>query len=208
MSCLKRNSRSRTLVKEIHAVSSLKDLSVLSQWLTLCLSLAGSVLTQTFANLDTPSTLQNVQMSPLGSGMDGASHEHVDYVADPEQPVIDRRSSSDLDSPSQSPITQNGDGGLSSDSSLDVDAEGSVDADYDADTPVQTMDDLSHSVRSASEESTKAGKRKLGVEDDDYMRNDPELYGLRRSVSRHVCCKCPHANQFFQRVVLVHRTRS
>ncbi|KAI4180548.1 MAG: hypothetical protein L6R41_007174, partial [Letrouitia leprolyta] len=68
-------------------------------------------------------------------------------------------------------------------SSPDEDAIGYDDEDYD-------MDDYSAPVvqpptrdsRSSSPTSSKLGKRKASVEEDDFMLNDPELYGLRRSV--------------------------
>ena len=74
--------------------------------------------------------------------------------------------------------------GTSVEPSNDEDALGSDDPDYDngAPPPVNTLspgDDPS-----SSQESPRQRKRKAGNEPDDYILNDPELYGLRRSVSQ------------------------
>ena len=52
-------------------------------------------------------------------------------------------------------------------------------ADTSTDTPTSRdgVDD-----RSASHDSRRASKRKITLEDDEYIANNPELYGLRRSV--------------------------
>lgn len=66
------------------------------------------------------------------------------------------------------------------------DAPGSDDGDYDMEDtpPPAAAAALSTSSRRSSSSQT-LGKRKSGVDEDDYMLNDPELYGLRRSV-RHL----------------------
>ncbi|KAK4547352.1 hypothetical protein LTR36_001008 [Oleoguttula mirabilis] len=65
----------------------------------------------------------------------------------------------------------------------DEDAPGEEDEEYDADTPPPGQSDGMRHDRSLSEESTRPGKRKpdLDVDDDEYMKENPELYGLRRS---------------------------
>ena len=71
-----------------------------------------------------------------------------------------------------------------SDSSPDEDAVGSDDADYELDnSPPPAVQPAPRNSRSSSETSSTSGKRKASVEDDDFMLADPELYGLRRSVS-------------------------
>ena len=63
----------------------------------------------------------------------------------------------------------------------DEDAPGEEDADYDAESPPPEAG-MRHD-RSLSEESTRPGKRKSEeVDDDDFIKQNPELYGLRRSV--------------------------
>ncbi|KAL8839095.1 MAG: hypothetical protein Q9170_001877 [Blastenia crenularia] len=69
-----------------------------------------------------------------------------------------------------------------SQSSHDDDALGSDDAEYEMDDfPAPAVQPPSRRSASSSPASSKLGKRKASVEDDDYMMNDPELYGLRRS---------------------------
>lgn len=68
-------------------------------------------------------------------------------------------------------------------SSHDEDALGSDDPDYNMATPPVGDTRFGREARSSSEDSPRQRKRKAGLEPDDYMLNDPELYGLRRSVS-------------------------
>ena len=67
------------------------------------------------------------------------------------------------------------------------DALGSDDGDYDIMDPSQRPQAANPSAspnsRSSSGGSRVLGKRKAGAEEDEFMLNDPELYGLRRSVS-------------------------
>ena len=73
--------------------------------------------------------------------------------------------------------------GMSNESSHEEDALGSDDPDYDMGTPPAANAGSPGDMRSSSQDSPRQRKRKAGVEPDDYMLNDPELYGLRRSVS-------------------------
>ncbi|KAF2153060.1 hypothetical protein K461DRAFT_293353 [Myriangium duriaei CBS 260.36] len=59
------------------------------------------------------------------------------------------------------------------------DAEGEDDADYDADSPPE--EDNIRPASHSSHSSIRPGKRKASVDEDDYMMQNPELYGLRRS---------------------------
>lgn len=68
-------------------------------------------------------------------------------------------------------------------SSQDEDAVGSDDPDYDMATPPTGNAGPYRDDRSSSQDSPRQRKRKAGPEHEDYMLNDPELYGLRRSVS-------------------------
>ena len=74
------------------------------------------------------------------------------------------------------------------DSSHEDDAVGSDDGDFDIETPPPAKPDMALEEPSSSEESQKHGKRKTGVEQDEFMMNNPELYGLRRSVSPSWTC--------------------
>ena len=69
--------------------------------------------------------------------------------------------------------------------SQDEDALGSDDPDYNMDTPPQQNAESSRDARSTSQDSPRQRKRKAVPEKEDFIRDDPELYGLRRSVSGH-----------------------
>lgn len=101
-----------------------------------------------------------------------------------------------LDTPNASntlPNSKQNDGGKngqvrdSDDESLqDEDAVGSDDPDYDMATPPAGNAESFGEDRSPSQDSPRQRKRKAGSEHEDYMLNNPELYGLRRSVSQRL----------------------
>ncbi|KAL9104272.1 MAG: hypothetical protein Q9163_000768 [Psora crenata] len=68
------------------------------------------------------------------------------------------------------------------DLSHDEDALGSDDPDYNMDTPPHQAES-SREDRSMSQDSPRQRKRRTGIENDDFILNDPELYGLRRSMN-------------------------
>ncbi|KAK4508468.1 hypothetical protein PRZ48_002207 [Zasmidium cellare] len=63
----------------------------------------------------------------------------------------------------------------------DEDAPGEEDADFDEASPPPGQADAAHNAASSSESSSRSGKRKAEVDDEEYMKQNPELYGLRRS---------------------------
>ncbi|KAK0364071.1 ATP-dependent DNA helicase Hrp3 [Friedmanniomyces endolithicus] len=63
----------------------------------------------------------------------------------------------------------------------DDDAPGEEDADYDVESPPLEQSGAKEHDRSTSEDSMKPGKRKSDADDDEFMKQNPELYGLRRS---------------------------
>ena len=71
----------------------------------------------------------------------------------------------------------------------DEDAPGEEDADYEMASPTQEAADEMQRDRSlsSSEEDVRSGKRKPEVDDEEYMKQNPELYGLRRSVRTLHC---------------------
>ena len=90
-------------------------------------------------------------------------------------------------------VSNNEQGGLAEDGRLlesdiptsqDEDALGSDDPDYNRATPPEGIDAYGRDARSSSQDSPAQQKRKAGIEPDDFIRHDPELYGLRRSVSQ------------------------
>ena len=64
---------------------------------------------------------------------------------------------------------------------LDVDM-GSDDADFEVDSPALDIS-AARDARSSSEESRRPPRQKARIEDDEEIMNNPELYGIRRSVS-------------------------
>ncbi|KAF9696258.1 hypothetical protein EKO04_006107 [Ascochyta lentis] len=68
-----------------------------------------------------------------------------------------------------------------SDSSDDVDAEGEADGDYDSESPPPEQAESDDARSSVSQESSRPFKRKASPEGGDYITQNPELYGLRRS---------------------------
>lgn len=63
------------------------------------------------------------------------------------------------------------------------DAPGEDDADFDDDAPLHDDAEGMRHDRSSSEDSVRPAKRKAeDVDDEEYMKQNPELYGLRRSV--------------------------
>lgn len=66
--------------------------------------------------------------------------------------------------------------------SSEDEAQASDDADYDLEeSPAPSQSDANRESRSTSHESRRVPKRKAVVEEDEYIRENPELYGLRRS---------------------------
>ncbi|KAF1915035.1 hypothetical protein BDU57DRAFT_410203, partial [Ampelomyces quisqualis] len=91
--------------------------------------------------------------------------------------------SSDVDAPGED-YDDDEPAAVDSDSSADVDAEGEPDADYDSDSPPSEHAPSSRAQSVSSQESSRPLKRKASTsaDKDDYMTQNPELYGLRRSV--------------------------
>lgn len=65
----------------------------------------------------------------------------------------------------------------------DADAEGEPDGDYDSESPPPARANGVRSQSLTSGGSSRSRKRKASVEEDEYITQNPELYGLRRSVS-------------------------
>ena len=78
------------------------------------------------------------------------------------------------------------------------DAVGSDDGDFDMETPPLADADSPGDARSSSQDSRRNGKRKAGADHDDYMLENPELYGLRRSVSNGLRCPYPQCYNIFE----------
>ena len=70
-----------------------------------------------------------------------------------------------------------------SEDSEDGDDKVSDNDDLDAEEDIRVVTQHPRIDRSLSHDSRRPTKRKLGIEDDEYIKANPELYGLRRSVS-------------------------
>lgn len=125
----------------------------------------------------------NGRLSPLmthASLADSPSQHSDSDVSDSDPPVADEPAS-DADAPEDEPVHDE-DVAAASDSSEDVDAEGEPDGDYDSDSPPSEQAESDDAQSPKSQDSGRPLKRKASTEKEDYMTQNPELYGLRRSV--------------------------
>lgn len=96
--------------------------------------------------------------------------ESIDAIEEPTE--VPQEEQSFMEDAAQDMITSESDG--------EEDAEGEEDDDFQS--PVHDEDNTRRASTS-SEDSTRPSKRKAAsAEDDDFMTQNPELYGLRRSV--------------------------
>ena len=68
-------------------------------------------------------------------------------------------------------------------SSSEEEVEVERDGDFDPESPLRAEPNGDHDDGSTSHDSHRPSKRKATAEDDEFIVNNPELYGLRRSVS-------------------------
>jgi chromodomain-helicase-DNA-binding protein 1 len=109
-----------------------------------------------------------------------SSSQHSDNDQSDTQEAAAVDQASDVDAPGEE-YDEDDEVAAASDSSEDVDAEGEPDGDYDSESPPSEQAE-SDRARSSSEESRRPPKRKASSEKEDYIEQNPELYGLRRSV--------------------------
>lgn len=112
------------------------------------------------------------ERAPTESDLSDAHHEPADDS-----------SHAPSHSPRNLPIHANGEMDVSESDEPTPD-HASEDAEFDMEeSPPSQHDDVAE-ARSTSSDSSRAPKRKAAnVDEDDFMRANPELYGLRRSVS-------------------------
>lgn len=78
-----------------------------------------------------------------------------------------------------------------SDPSEAEDGDASEDGDFDVDdSPAIAPSHNYQADRSSSHDSRRPPKRKQAIEDDEFIKANPELYGLRRSVLPTRCVPC------------------
>ncbi|KAF2706596.1 chromodomain helicase-like protein [Pleomassaria siparia CBS 279.74] len=127
-------------------------------------------------------SLTNGHSSPLAicvtTADDLSAHSDSD-LSDAKDAIVEDRSS-DEDAPGEVE-DEDDEMAVDSDSSEDVDAEGEPDGDYDSESPPPVREERSRARSSTSQDSRRPSKRKASVEDDSFMTQNPELYGLRRS---------------------------
>lgn len=147
------------------------------------LHLAGSILMHSPPNPPTSLPIVNGHGSPLAHNVTNADDEDAPSESELSDPTNRAGAPISLGSDDQSPVHDE-DNDVDAESSHSEDAEGSEDGDYESETPLAQSDDQEVD-RSSSEDSQRPRKRKASVEDDEYITQNPELYGLRRSVRSH-----------------------
>jgi chromodomain-helicase-DNA-binding protein 1 len=126
--------------------------------------------------------LSNGHGSPLvarPASTNGRASPSDSDLSDSHEPAA--HDASDADAPGEE-YDSNDEMAVDSDSSNDVDAEGEPDGDYDSDSPPSEQAESERARSSVSQDSSRPSKRKASAEKDDYITQNPELYGLRRSV--------------------------
>lgn len=130
--------------------------------------------------------LTNGYPSPVAAEATGihsrSAHSESDHSATERPAAVG--ASSDEDGLAED---QDGDVDMASDteSSSEEDADGETDGDYESDSAPPVEVDGRRSRSSSSASSTRPPKRKVSVTDDEHITQNPELYGLRRSVRGH-----------------------
>jgi len=128
-------------------------------------------------------TLSNGHTSPLANTTltnDDAPYDSESDLSEVAIPIIDEPSpANSIDHQSEL-----GAQGTEDSESSPEEAQGeSDDADFDIEeNPTPAATNGGRHDRSTSTESRRPAKRKLGVEEDEHILANPELYGLRRSV--------------------------
>ncbi|KAL6702600.1 ATP-dependent DNA helicase Hrp3 [Coniothyrium glycines] len=124
----------------------------------------------------------NGHISPLAvhvTSPNSPAQHHDSDLSDTDAPAA-VEAASDADAPGED-YDDDEEMAVASDSDEDVDAEGEPDGDYDSDSPPSEQAESDGAQSSVSQDSRRALKRKASAEKDDYMTQNPELYGLRRS---------------------------
>ena len=117
---------------------------------------------------------------------DAASDSGSDLSEVRDPPVVEA-SPSTSSSPAHHSPYGNDDVESSDHSDEEID-NGSDDGDFDMEEGVaETSNHNARAERSSSSDSRRPPKRKMGIEDDEYIKANPELCGLRRSVRLSGC---------------------
>ena len=159
-------------------------------------TLAGSSLAHPLNYSSSTTPFQNGHFSPLADNMSDSDKIHPSSESDlsnteqPSRPSNLYRAQSNQASTPASRAT----GSPLTDTASDQDADGDEDGDYDIETPPITATTAPAEELSPSSSSARVSKRKMSATEDEYMRENPELYGLRRSVDISYCSTLFRAN--------------
>jgi len=110
----------------------------------------------------------------------GSPSHHRDSDMSDANPPVAAEPASDVDAPGDDQV-EDEDAAAASDSSEDVDAEGEPDGDYDSESPPSEHAESDDAPSPKSQDSGRPPKRKASTEKEDFITQNPELYGLRRS---------------------------
>ena len=143
-------------------------------------AVAHTLLAPPGADTSHPHNLTNGHLSPSNAYTNGAptpsSDSDLSEVSDHIEPTVTHPPNITVDHTSGAYVDHR------SSSSEDEDALGSEDADYEMEDATMDVDDA-QDAQSSSQDSRRSLKRKSMTQEEDYIKNDPELYGIRRSVS-------------------------
>lgn len=126
----------------------------------------------------------NGHLSPddeIDSNFDASGRVDDNDSPEPDNHLLDRSSPSPSDDANDASNIANDDVQMSeSEQSSEDNASDDADFDMEESAPSQNGDAVEE--RASSSDSTRASKRKAPVGEDEYIKANPELYGLRRSV--------------------------
>jgi len=137
------------------------------------------------AHDDTPQHLSNGHLSPDAAVLTSARESPAESGSDLSEPHHGVQPEESMASPSSHAETPDAymEDMTGSEQDSEQDADGSVDADYEQTQLHDVHSDSSGASRTLSVRVGKSKKRKMSSEEEEYIRNNAELFGLRRSVS-------------------------
>lgn len=135
----------------------------------------------------TAGALSDGNLSPddtMTSAAAAQRYESDDELSDGRASPVDRRSSVDAESLHEEITNDVEEDQNISESEESSPGNASEDADFDMEESQQSQHENDDIVvdRASSSDSNRASKRKAPGEEDEYIKANPELYGLRRSV--------------------------
>jgi chromodomain-helicase-DNA-binding protein 1 len=146
-------------------------------------SIAGSPSQMSEMDSASPSEQVNGHEYPRDDGLSlngGDLDDSGSDLSDVRDPPVVEASPSPSSSANQQSDFENDDAQPSESSEDENNA--SDDADFEKDDSAAETAPNHSTKRSNSHDSRRQAKRRLGIEDDEYVKANPELYGLRRSV--------------------------